>query len=107
MALTLQFIQPVDERFIPLGPGRRKAWSHPALAERFADLLRWRDQLYAEHRPAPVDRQAGERVPRPVCATRVARCAPPPQSWGMTACSRRTVLRACASALLASGLPGT
>jgi glutathione S-transferase len=56
MAVTLQFIQPVEERFIPLGPGRRKAWSHPALAERFADLLRWRDQLYAEHRPAPVAR---------------------------------------------------
>lgn len=56
MALTLQFVQPVDERFIPLGPGRRKAWSHPALAERFADLLRWRDQLYAGHRPAPVAR---------------------------------------------------
>ncbi|WP_239014940.1 glutathione S-transferase C-terminal domain-containing protein [Archangium violaceum] len=54
MAVTLQFIQPVEERFIPLGPGRRKAWSHPALAERFADLLRWRDQLYAEHRPPPV-----------------------------------------------------
>ncbi|MCY1078562.1 glutathione S-transferase family protein [Archangium lansingense] len=52
MAVTLQFIRPVAEDFIPLGPGRRKAWSHPALAERFADLLRWREQLYAEHRPA-------------------------------------------------------
>jgi glutathione S-transferase len=55
MALTLQFIQPVDELFIPLGPGRRKAWTHPALAERFSDLIRWRDQLYTEHRPVPVD----------------------------------------------------
>ncbi|WNG58298.1 glutathione S-transferase [Archangium gephyra] len=54
MALTLQCIQPVDELFIPLGPGRRKAWAHPALAERFADLVRWRDQLYTEHRPVPV-----------------------------------------------------
>jgi glutathione S-transferase len=50
MAVTLQFIRPVEGGFIPLGPGRREAWSHPALAERFADLLRWRDQLYAEHR---------------------------------------------------------
>lgn len=58
MALTLQSIQPVDELFIPLGPGRRKAWTHPALAERFADLIRWRDQLYTERRPAPVDPKA-------------------------------------------------
>ncbi|WNG43635.1 glutathione S-transferase [Archangium minus] len=56
MAVTLQFIQPVGGSFIPLGPGQRKAWAHPALAERFADLLRWRDQLYTEHRPAPVAR---------------------------------------------------
>ncbi len=56
MAVTLQFIRPVEEGFIPLGPGRRKAWSHPALAERSADLLHWRDQLYAEHRPTAVSR---------------------------------------------------
>ncbi len=49
-ALMLQCVRPVDDRFLPLGPGTREAWSDAALAERFADLLAWRDGLYAKHR---------------------------------------------------------
>lgn len=50
MAVTLQMVSPVDERYMALGPGGREGWTNPELAERFAGLLRWRDALYAEHR---------------------------------------------------------
>lgn len=58
MAVTLQFVAPVDPRFVPLGAGARAAWTQPELAERFADLIAWRDELYARHRP----RRFGERA---------------------------------------------
>jgi glutathione S-transferase len=45
MATALQFILPVAERWMPLGPA-----THPALAADHADLLAWRDDLYARHR---------------------------------------------------------
>jgi len=47
MAAALQFILPVDDRFIALGPATRSAWTHPALAAEYADLVAWRDGLYA------------------------------------------------------------
>lgn len=50
MAVTLQMVSPVDERYMALGPGGREGWTSPELAARFAGLLRWRDGLYAEHR---------------------------------------------------------
>ncbi|APR75354.1 Glutathione S-transferase family protein [Minicystis rosea] len=50
MAVTLQFVAPVDARYIALGPATRASWSHPGLAERFADLVAWRDALYERHR---------------------------------------------------------
>lgn len=50
MALVLQPVSPVDERFMAIGPGGRAAWTQPALAEKYAGLLAWRDALYAEHR---------------------------------------------------------
>ncbi|MCY1019226.1 glutathione S-transferase N-terminal domain-containing protein [Pyxidicoccus sp. MSG2] len=49
-AAMLQFLRPPDDRYLPVGPGTREVWSHAALAERFADLLEWRDGLYAKHR---------------------------------------------------------
>lgn len=49
-ALMLQFVRPVDDRHLPLGPGTRELWSHEDLAARFPDLLEWRDKLYAKHR---------------------------------------------------------
>lgn len=51
MAVTLQFVSPVDPRYVPLGAAARAAWTQPELAERFADLVAWRDELYARHRP--------------------------------------------------------
>ncbi len=49
MAATLQFVSPVDDRYVPVG-GVRAAWEDPKLAERFASLVAWRDALYAKHR---------------------------------------------------------
>lgn len=50
MAVTLQFVTPVSRRFMAVGPGGREGWSNKALAERFPELLAWRDALYEEHR---------------------------------------------------------
>jgi glutathione S-transferase len=50
MAVTLQFVSPVEDRYLPLGPATRAAALHPQLAPRYADLVAWRDALYARHR---------------------------------------------------------
>jgi glutathione S-transferase len=50
MATALQFVLPVDNRYIALGPATRRAWTHEALAEDYGDLLAWRDGLYATSR---------------------------------------------------------
>lgn len=50
MALTLQFLSPVDDRYITLGPASRRCWSQPRLLEQLGDLVDWRDALYAAHR---------------------------------------------------------
>lgn len=50
MATALQFILPVAQRYIALGPATREAWTHPALAAEYADLLTWRDRLYDARR---------------------------------------------------------
>ncbi len=49
-AVMLQFVQPVDDRYLPLGPGTREIWPQGELAGRFPDLLEWRDAVYAKHR---------------------------------------------------------
>lgn len=50
MAVTLQFVAPVDDRYIPLGPATRASCFHAVLASRHEDLIAWRDALYAKHR---------------------------------------------------------
>jgi glutathione S-transferase len=50
-ASALQFVEPVDDRYIPISPVKRRTWSDPELAGEFNDLVRWRDALYAKHRP--------------------------------------------------------
>ena len=55
MAVALQFVAPVNEAYIHLGPASRRCWSQPALAERFAAVVAWRDRTYSERRrPQPV-----------------------------------------------------
>lgn len=50
MAVTLQFVSPPETRKLVLGPGTRAACVAPSLVRRFADLVAWRDALYAHHR---------------------------------------------------------
>ena len=50
MASSLQVVQPVGNRWVPLGSATRRAWTDPELAQEFADLLSWRDRLYEQHR---------------------------------------------------------
>lgn len=53
IAVALTMVRPVEHPVLPLGPGMRAAFTEPALAEEFGDLLTWRDKLYAERRSAP------------------------------------------------------
>jgi glutathione S-transferase len=50
MAVVLQMVRPVADTYIPLGPAVREVWTNQPLAAEFADLLDWRDRLYAAHR---------------------------------------------------------
>jgi glutathione S-transferase len=50
MAVVLQMVSPVDSGYIRLGPERRRAWTEPVLAKDYADLVEWRDRLYAARR---------------------------------------------------------
>lgn len=50
IAVTLQFIAPVDDTYIPLTPALRECWSHGRLMHRFSNLIKWRDDLYKKHR---------------------------------------------------------
>jgi glutathione S-transferase len=49
-AVALQGVVPVADQYIRLGPASRRAWAHPALGAEYADLVGWRDRLYARHR---------------------------------------------------------
>ena len=50
MAVTLQFVAPPEH--LKVGPATRAACHASQLAARFAELLAWRDALYARHRYA-------------------------------------------------------
>ena len=54
MATLLQGVSPVAGEYLPLGPATRAAWTRANLAADYADLLRWRDELYRTHRRARV-----------------------------------------------------
>ena len=49
-AVVLQMVAPVDAAYIPLSPAVRRCWSMPGLARKNADLVEWRDALYAKYR---------------------------------------------------------
>ncbi len=50
MAVVLQMVAPVSDAYIHLGPAARTVWTNEPLAAEFADLVAWRDRLYAAHR---------------------------------------------------------
>ncbi|MBS0616912.1 MAG: glutathione S-transferase [Spirochaetes bacterium] len=49
-AATLQFVRPVSDHYIRLKPAMREAFTQNDLANEFADLVEWRDALYADKR---------------------------------------------------------
>ncbi len=49
-AATLEFVRPVSDRYIPLKPAMRDTFTQNDLATEFADLIEWRDGLYADKR---------------------------------------------------------
>ncbi len=51
IALSLQFVSPAADDFIPLGPHSRPHWTDPALAAEFSDVIAWRDGLFDAHFP--------------------------------------------------------
>jgi glutathione S-transferase len=69
MATALQFILPVADRFMPLGPATRVAWTHAALVADYPDLLAWRDRLYAGHRVADAAGSGSSQASSPVGET--------------------------------------
>lgn len=48
LATTMRVLRPRAEA--PLGPATREAWTNDALARDYADLLDWRDAVFAKHR---------------------------------------------------------
>ena len=50
-ASALQFVNPVDDRYVPLEPALRKRFTQPDFVRAFPALFDWRDALYAKHRP--------------------------------------------------------
>jgi glutathione S-transferase len=47
MAVALQMVRPVEHPAMPLGPASRVAWTDEELAGECADVLAWRDEIYA------------------------------------------------------------
>jgi glutathione S-transferase len=52
MATVIQGVSPVADRFLRLRPATRAVWTRAALATEYADLVKWRDELYERHRRA-------------------------------------------------------
>lgn len=50
MAQVLCFVQPPHTPHVRMGPGSRRCFTDDALRTEFADLIAWRDALYAAHR---------------------------------------------------------
>jgi glutathione S-transferase len=53
LAMALQFVQPVGDAYVRLGPGSRRAWTRERLAGEFGDVLAWRDRVVAEYWARP------------------------------------------------------
>ena len=49
MAVALQFVQPVADRFVHLGPASRRCWTQADLAAAYPDVIAWRDQIFERH----------------------------------------------------------
>jgi len=64
LAGLLQFVEPVADTYITLGPASRQCWRDEAFASQFNGLIDWRDRLYARYRRRsedPSQSQAGKQ----------------------------------------------
>ncbi len=59
MAATMQTVKPVDHPEFRLGPATREAWTDPRLASEFAEVLAWRDRIYAQRPASSAVRETG------------------------------------------------
>lgn len=50
MAVSLQLVAPVADDYIRIGRATRLVCTHTQIVNDFADLVKWRDDLYAAHR---------------------------------------------------------
>ncbi|OUR89577.1 hypothetical protein A9Q81_21275 [Gammaproteobacteria bacterium 42_54_T18] len=50
MAVTLQVIKPIQNRHVMLDSATEQCWKNEALAEKFSDLIAWRDDIYQQYR---------------------------------------------------------
>jgi glutathione S-transferase len=50
MAAAMQFVRPVEHPALKLGPATRAVWTHGKIAGEYADVLAWRDAIYARYR---------------------------------------------------------
>lgn len=50
MAVSLQVVRPVADRWLSLGEATRRVWEDPELVQELDDLLAWRDWVYDRHR---------------------------------------------------------
>jgi glutathione S-transferase len=51
MAVALHFVLPPEN--LPIGPVSRTHWTRPELAAEYADLIAWRDRIFAAHGTQP------------------------------------------------------
>lgn len=54
-AQVLIAVGPHDGPYLRIGPASKRCWAIPELAQEFADLLAWRDALYARYRQVAAD----------------------------------------------------
>jgi glutathione S-transferase len=52
LAVTLQMIEPIGKKYIPLDSDTESCWKTPELKEEFSDLIEWRNHIYQKHRSA-------------------------------------------------------
>jgi len=50
LAVTLQMIEPIGNKYIPLDSDTESCWKTPELKEEFSDLIEWRNRIYLKHR---------------------------------------------------------
>lgn len=50
MAAIFQVVDPVSDRFVPLGPATRRCFTDDPLRREFQDLIEWRNGIYERYR---------------------------------------------------------